>query len=157
MILVVELAVWWGVLIGIWMITVSPPDWPDVWLASGAALLCALLTVAARHALEDRWRPGREALRWPLLIPIAAVADTFRVLVLPLRATRQHPRREDLVTVRLPRDVSPTRGATRRAEGTLVLSATPATMVVDSAPEDSTLLVHRLASGPPDLIKIVEG
>lgn len=157
MILAVELAVWWCVLIGIWMITVSPPDWPDVWLASGAALLCTILTVVARHALEDRWRPGRESLRWPLLIPIAAVADTFRVLTLPLGATRRHPRREDLVTVRLPRSGSETRAATRRAEGTVVVSATPATMVVDSDPEDNTLLVHPLTSGPPDLIKVVEG
>lgn len=156
MIVLVEAAVWWAVLIGIWMITVSPPDWPDVWVATGAALLCTILTVAARHALEDRWRPGRETLLWPLLIPVAAVADTFRVLTLPLRATRIAPHRRDLVTVRLPRGGPEPRAAMRRAEGTLVVSATPATMVVDCSPEDDTLLVHQIASGPPDLIKVVE-
>lgn len=156
MIMLAEAAAWWAVLIGIWMITVSPPDWPDVWVAAGAALLCTILTIAARRALKDRWRPGRETWRWPAALPAAAVVDTVRVLMLPLRDTRRHPRKGDLETVRLADGGPEQRAATRRAEGTVVMSATPATMVLDCVPEDNTLLVHRLAAGPPDVAKVVQ-
>jgi multisubunit Na+/H+ antiporter MnhE subunit len=155
MIFVVEAAAWWGAMIGVWITTLSSVTWPEVWIAAAAALPCAVMTVLARRALADRWRPNLRSLRWLAVVPVAVVADTVRVLALPLRAAGAQPRKRDLLRIRLPDAGEEPRAATARAEATVLVSATPATVVLDSQPDEHTLVVHRLVSGAPDMTKVV--
>ena len=148
---VVEAGLWWAGLVGVWLITLPAVTWPEVWVSAAAAVPCALLTVRARHAMEQSWGVDFGWLRGVAVVPIAVLADVLRVLALPLRTVRAKPRKHDLQSVLLS---GPRRGPaaeTRRAAATVLVSATPATVVIDSDPEDHALVVHRLASGPPDM------
>ena len=155
--ILVETVAWCAVLTGVWMLTVAPPDAPDAWLAAAAGLPCALVSVLARYAMGDRWRPGRETLRWLVLVPVAAVTDTARVLTVPLRSARSAVGRGDLVQVPLPAGGGVARVRTRRAEATLAVCATPATIVVDTRRDEEALVVHRMVEGRPSVTAAVRG
>lgn len=155
MIFVIEALLWWGALIGVWVVTLSVPSWPEAWIATAAALPCALLTVRARKVLGEAWRLPPRDLRWLAPLTVAVLADTARVLTLRLSATRDRPRKSDFLRVRLPADRPGIPAATRRAVAAAVVSATPATVVVDSRPDEDVLVVHSLVSGPPDMTETV--
>lgn len=147
----VEAGLWWAGLIGIWLITLPAVTVPEVVVSAVAAVPCALLTVRARHAMEESWGLDFGWLRGLAVLPLSVIADAARVLTLPLRGARAKPHKDDLQTVPLSGPRRGPAGETRRATATVLVSATPATVVVDSEPDDHELLVHRLVSGPPDV------
>ena len=150
---VVEAALWWAGLVGIWLITLSAVTWPEVWVAAGAAMPCAVLARLARGAMEHSWGPDLGWLRGLAALPMAVVADTVRVLLLEPSTSRKQTRKRDLAALPLAGPRRGPRGETRRAASTLLVCATPATLVLDSDPDDHALVVHRLVSGPPDTAK----
>jgi hypothetical protein len=151
MIFVAEAAAWWTALVGIWITTLASVTWPEVWVAAAAALPCAIVTVVVRRVLGERWRPGLRPLGWLFALPGAVLVDTLRVLVLPPGAARRQPRTRDLRRIRLPADAADARAATSLAAATALVSATPATVVVDSRPDERQLVLHTLAGGAPDV------
>lgn len=151
MVLLVEAGLWWAAGVGVWLITLPAVTVPEVVVSAAAAVPCALLTVRARHAMEQSWGPDVGWLRGLAVLPLSVIADAARVLALPLRSARAKPRKSDLQTVPLSGQRRGPAGETRRAAATVLVSATPATVVVDSVPDDHALLVHRLVSGPPDV------
>src|SRR4051812_7647258 len=141
---VAEVAVWWVVLTAGYVTTLGAFTGPEFAVAVAAGLLCAVLAVAARRAARTRWSAHLPWLAWivPLLGGIAA--DTVRLL---------GSLRRDGGTVRripAPTGEPPARAAFRRAWGTVVLSSSPGSVVLDW-PADGPLTVHELGSGLPHL------
>lgn len=155
-----EVLVWWVVLVGIWLCTLSSPSASEMGVSVASGLLCALVAVPVRRALHARWHPQLSWLRWLLPLPAAVLADMVRLFALALRPRRATAAGGDdkdgeLSEIQLPADDHPHRAGIRRALASLALSATPATYVVDSRPEDNVLIVHSLGSGAPSLDEAV--
>jgi multisubunit Na+/H+ antiporter MnhE subunit len=155
----VEVAVWWVVLVLFWMATLSATSLAE-WVVAGlAALPCALAATAARAVAGGGWRVSAGWSAW--LVPLARVllAETVRVFALAVRerttrdagaSTARQMRR-----VPLPGGEAADRATGRRAVVTALLSATPGTMVVDSPPREPALLVHALDNRPSALERAV--
>ncbi|MCU7726260.1 hypothetical protein ODJ79_21235 [Actinoplanes sp. KI2] len=138
-----EVTVWWVVLTAAYVTTLGAFTVPEFAVAAGVGLLCAVCAVAARRATRARWSPDPRWAAWLVPLPAAVAADTVRLLSrLPRGGTVR-----DLPT---PRDESPDRAAFRRAWGTVVLSSSPGSVVLDWPP-DGPLTIHELGSGPPHL------
>ena len=115
----IESAVWWAVLVGVWLTTLSAVDAPDLFLAAVAAVPCALVATLVRGVYRGRWRP---ASAWTL--PVAVVRGCAALV-------KRHTelRRIPVQTV-------------RKAVKTVVVSAAPGTVVLDD--DGDSLLVHAL-------------
>ncbi len=144
---------WWAVLVGVWLLTLSTVSPPELAVAGAAALPCAVAATVGRHVVDGRWRVRLRWLRWLVLLPVAVVADTCRVLVLPLRGPAGGQGRGQLRTIPLPD--TPPGDATRRALATIVVSITPGTFVVDADPDADQLVAHSLVGGPPRMDEVV--
>jgi hypothetical protein len=115
----VETAVWWAVLVGIWLTTLSSVDGQDLVLAAVLAVPCAIVATLVRRAYGGRWRPARAwTLPWQVLRGCAALVS----------------RRAELREI----PVRPIRKAIK----TVVVSASPNTVVLDD--KDDSLRVHAL-------------
>jgi multisubunit Na+/H+ antiporter MnhE subunit len=142
----VEIAVWWVLLFGLWMLTLSSVSVAESVTAAVAALLCAFAARAGRRASRVGWRPRLAWLTWFAMVPVALCMDTVRLFVATVR--RDLPERFD--EVELPTDRPAARADARRAAAVLALSATPGSVVLDAAP-DRPLLLHVVVSGRPRL------
>lgn len=142
-----ETVVWWVLLVGLWVLTLSSVSVAEVVVAASCALPCAALATAGRQVSGARWRPAVAWLRWFAVLPVAVCTDTWRLFVATPRLIRgtgswRH--------IELPDDPSAARAAARRAAAVLTVSATPGTLVADTPPE-KPMLVHVLVSGRPRL------
>jgi multisubunit Na+/H+ antiporter MnhE subunit len=144
----VELLLWWLLLFGLWLLTLSSVSVAESVVAAVLALLCAFVARAGRRASRVGWRPQLAWLTWFALLPIVLCMDTVRLFVGTV--TRNLPQR--LEEVELPDDRSAARGDARRAAAVLALSATPGSVVLDAAP-DRPLVLHVVVSGRPRLDK----
>jgi multisubunit Na+/H+ antiporter MnhE subunit len=115
----VESGVWWAVLVGVWLTTLSAVNWQDLLVAAVLAVPCAIIATLVRRAYGGRWRP---ASAWRLPADIVRGCGAL----LARRATLR----------RIP--VS----ALRKGVKTVVVSASPGTVVLDD--KDDALLVHAL-------------
>jgi multisubunit Na+/H+ antiporter MnhE subunit len=152
---VAELLCWWAASLGLWLLTLSSVSPSELAVAIVCGLPCALAARAGRRATGGAWLPRPVWLGWLAVLPASVVADSARLAALLPRAARgrAHPGR--LRGIQLPRaEPGPVRRA-RHALGTLALSASPAAIVVDSDPENGTLLVHSFRSGRPHLDRVV--
>jgi multisubunit Na+/H+ antiporter MnhE subunit len=143
-----EVAVWWAILVVVWLGTVSVVTAQE-WLA--AAVLAVPCAVAARHgrrAAGAHWAPGAGWTRWLLALPQAVLHDTAAMLVLAVRGDRTSE--DGFAELPLPDDDA---GAGREALATVVLSATPGSVVVDA--HDQRLTVHTVPIGHTRLAKAV--
>jgi multisubunit Na+/H+ antiporter MnhE subunit len=145
-----------AVLFGIWVATLSARTVAELVTGAIAAVTCAVLAVAARRLLGQIWRPAARWAVWVFPVLVAVPADTARLLlrVLP-RLVRDRAGAGRIERARPPVDEEPSRAGFRRAWGTLLLSATPGTVVLDWPPEGAEVVVHELGSGAPSMEKVV--
>lgn len=145
---VVEVAAWTGLLWGVWLLSLSAVGVPDLVVGGLCALLCAVCGVAARRGIGQRWRPAWSLLVPLAVLPVAIVVDSAAVLCSPWRARR---RRADLQTVDVGAAGHNPRQAARRALVTTIVSASPATVVLDADEATGRILVHAMHSPGPRL------
>ncbi|REH39386.1 hypothetical protein BCF44_113241 [Kutzneria buriramensis] len=110
---------WWAVLVGIWLTTLSSVDAQDLVLAAALAVPWAIAATLVRRAYGGRWRPAQAwTLPWQVLRGCAALfsrhAELREIQVQPIR----------------------------KAVKTVVVSASPNTVVLDD--KGSSLRVHAL-------------
>lgn len=137
---VVEIGVWWAVLLLVWLATLNAFSFEELGLAAGLALPSAFAARAARIAAGGRWRVDPRWVRWLLVTPWAILHDT--VSVLRLAAGPDRPEDDSIDTIMLDNSED---GGGHEALATVVLSAAPGSVVVDA--ERDRLLVHRLPIG----------
>lgn len=154
---VVEVLVWWALLLGVWEVTLSGTTLPEISAAAAAGLASAVAATAARRAVDVQGMPIADwlrRLRWLPMVAISVVLDTARVLVLAGRHLRHRDVSGSFRTVWLRRDRE-TSADMHRALATLVVSSTPGSLVCDADPEQHTLLEHRLVDGASTLEEVV--
>ncbi|HEX3792100.1 MAG TPA: Na+/H+ antiporter subunit E [Pseudonocardiaceae bacterium] len=140
-----ETFVWWVILVGVWLATLSAFSFEELAVAAVLALPCAVAAGAARRAAEVRWTVGSGWAQWLLALPGAVLHDTAAVLRLGMRWQRREDE-DEFRRVPLPTESADGRRAGREAVTTEVLSATPGSVVVD-ADEHDGLLVHAMPIG----------
>jgi multisubunit Na+/H+ antiporter MnhE subunit len=157
--LVAEAVLWSGACFGLWLLTLSSMNKQDITAAAIAAVPCGVLAVFARRVIEGSWRfELSPAVRFALLLPVAIVADTVRLLAVPLQVIAgRNDGTGDLASVSAPT----IKGNGSAAAGRRVLlgagvSATPGTIVMDATP-DGTVRVHRMVPDRPSMLQAVIG
>lgn len=150
-----ELLWWWGVCVGVWLLTLSSVGAAELAVAALCGLPCAVAGRAGRIAVGGTWHPRARWVWWPVPLAVVAVADAARVLLVPLRRPRRGESPGELAELHLPGGESPDTAATRRALAILAVSATPGTFVVDSDPERGVLVTHSLVRGRPGIGRVV--
>jgi multisubunit Na+/H+ antiporter MnhE subunit len=137
---VVEIAVWWAVLLLVWLATLNAFSFEELSLAAGLAVPSAFAARAARIAAGGHWRVDPRWIRWLPVTAWTILHDT--VSVLRLAAGPDRPEDDSIDTIPLDDDRDD-RG--HEALATLVLSTSPGSVVVDA--DRDRLLVHRLPIG----------
>ena len=152
-----ETLLWWGLLFGVWVVTLSAASTVELAVGAASALPCALAAVGARQAIGSSWRPSIGWVRWLGWTALAIPADTVRVLAVAANqaARRRRDERGSYERVQLEADDRPSVGRARQAIATMVVTGTPASYVTDVDVERAELVVHRLVSGPPSIEKVV--
>ena len=129
-----EVAAWWVVLTGFWLLTVSSMQAEEVAAAVVLAVPCAFAARAARQAMDGAWRPRPGWARWFRRLPVAAVTETVAVL-----GRRGPGKLEDFD---LPDEPGPVSEA-RKGVSTVAIGLTPGTLVARTA--ERKITVHRLS------------
>ena len=158
MVRIVETLVWWPLLCGLWLLTLSTFPREELVAAVVLSLPCAAAAGVARRAVGASWRPRASWARWLPPLPGAVFADTGRVLLQVPRGPGTGVARGRLQQVRLPEERDPARAAAQRALAVIALSMPPGSVVVGagdrSDPDELTL--HVLAEGPPRIRAVIE-
>ncbi|HEY7054776.1 MAG TPA: hypothetical protein VH496_21960 [Mycobacterium sp.] len=147
-----EIAAWGAVGFVVWMATVQTVTASELIVAGAGALVCAIPAPWLRRANDGVWKPRWAWLGWPMLVLRQLPGDIWRVWRF---AFARSEATDPWVQLELPKAAKAV-AATRRAVGLMVLSATPSTVVVDSDPEQNTLLVHRVGDGSDRLESAVK-
>jgi multisubunit Na+/H+ antiporter MnhE subunit len=154
---VLEVAFWWAVGVGLWLLTLSSVSGQELVAAIATGLPCAVMAVLARRVVRGPLQPRAAWLRWLLPVPVAVLTDSARVLGVAAGALigRRIPD-GDLRRVSLPRDDSADDWQNRQAAAVVLVSASPGTVVLDVDADTGRALVHELASGRPDVLTAVQ-
>lgn len=126
-----EALAWASLLVGVWVTTLSGVTTSDMVTAAGCSLLCgALVTVVRRRSSWGPWRPPARTVAGAAWLPVAVLADTFRVLglVVPHARARLHRR----VHRHGPPELADVTVPAPPAAAILVVSAAPGSYVVDA-------------------------
>jgi multisubunit Na+/H+ antiporter MnhE subunit len=129
-----EIAAWWVVLAGVWVLTINTMQVAELVAAAVFAVPCAVAAFAARRAMDGAWRPRAGWLRWFRRLPWAAFTETAAVL--PRRGPGKF---EDF---ELPEEPAASSQA-RKAIATVAIGLTPGTLVART--DERRLVVHRLS------------
>lgn len=148
--LALEILVWWALMVGVWVATLSGTTIPEIVSATAAGFLSALAAVAARRATRNRWSVDLRWLRWLPVFVASVAADTAAVFGLALRHIRSRDVHGDFNDVPLFTRTSASDDS-HRAFATLTLSSTPGSVVYNADPEQHRLFVHTIVDTPPDL------
>lgn len=149
-----EVVWWWAASVAVWVLTLSSVPDQELIAAAACGLPCALAARAGRRAIAGSWRPKPGWAAWLLPLLAAVPADAVRLLLLTIRQLPGWDADGKLDRVRLPAE-PPDVAAARQAAAVLLISATPGTFVVDSDPEEGTLVIHTLVSGRPELKQVI--
>jgi len=144
---VLELLVWTLLTWGIWLLTLTALDKEDLFVGGLSAIGCGAAATAARRIYAGSWEPHHSSLGPALLLPVAIVTDALSVLAAPWCLSRD----AEVVEIGIGAAGTTARAKARRAIATLVVTATPGSVVLDVAPDDGRLVVHRLHTRGPDL------
>lgn len=139
-----EVAAWWAITFAVWLVTLSTVTASEVVVAAGCALACAIPAPWLRRANDGVWKPQWGWLRWVPLMLRQLPGDTWSVWRRAL-AGRRCEQKAQWTRLQLPNEGADV-AATRRAVATLALGATPGTVVVDSDPEENSIVLHRLGA-----------
>jgi multisubunit Na+/H+ antiporter MnhE subunit len=152
--MVLEIALWWALMVGVWELTLAGTTLPDISAAIGAGLLSGIGAYVARRLIGGSWAPDPRWLRWLPVIAVNAVADTVRAFAL---AARHVVRRDvDATFGEVPlRRRSEWEADIHRGLATLAITSTPGSVIYDEDVDGSRLFKHELVSGPPDLEGVV--
>lgn len=145
---VIEVLAWTALMWGAWLLSLSAVGVPDLVVGGLCALACGVCAAGARRAIRQRWHPGASLFGPVALLPVAIVVDAVTVLLSPWRA---RTRRGEVQTVDVGAAGRTPRQAARRALITTIVSASPATVVLDVDDHEGTLVVHALSSPGPKL------
>ena len=150
------LASWEATCTGLWLLTLSSLNLPELVTALAAAVPCVVLAVTARRAVGGSWAPRPRWTAWLLPLPAAVLADTGRVLARAVGALagRRIPL-GGFTEVQLPRDRPQARWRARQVIAAGLVTTTPGTVVVDLDAESGRMLLHPLGSGPPAMEEVV--
>jgi len=151
---VLELALWWALMIGVWDLTLAGAALPDILAAVAAGFVAAVGAVATRRLIGGQWRPRARWLAWLPVIATKAVSDAARAFGLAAR----HFARRDVDTSC--GEVPLRRGTERdvdihHALASLAITSTPGSVVYDADADGNRLFKHELVTGPPDLEGVV--
>jgi multisubunit Na+/H+ antiporter MnhE subunit len=151
-----EVLFWWAACVALWLLTLSSVSLPELLVAAGCALPCAVLAVVARRAVGGSWPVQPRWAWWLLPLPAAVVADGVRVLgrAAGVLVGRRMPSGR-VRTVELHRDHAAGRWRTRQALASLLVTATPGTVVLDIAEDSGEMCVHALGAGAPSMEDVV--
>ncbi|MBF6277537.1 MULTISPECIES: Na+/H+ antiporter subunit E [Nocardia] len=138
---VAEAAAWWLICVLIWQATVTVAAWEELIAAAVPALPCAVAACAARRAVGGSWRPPARLPRWVARTALTVVRDGAGALALVARGRRPAGR---FIELPLPATGSTAQRDGREAAATILLSATPGSLVVYSDPEHSRIRLHTL-------------
>jgi multisubunit Na+/H+ antiporter MnhE subunit len=156
---VAEVLAWWAAATGVWLLTLSSVNAAELVVALACGLLCGVAARAGRIALGQDWRVLAGWAGWLGPLAVSAVSDAARVLVLAFGRRDGAHEAGRLVEVPLTPGHAPGERSRHRAEdpedvargraamATLVVSASPGTLVVEDDPGRRTLTVHSLV--PP--------
>lgn len=149
--LIAEAVAWWGLCLGVWVVTLSAVSVQELVVATPLALASGVLATVARHAAGSRWRVHPRWLLPGLLVPVAIVTDAVRVLMAAV--TRRSGEFIDLPIADGAGEGALARG--RRATATMLITVSPGTIVVDIDPEAGEATLHALNPGRPRLEELV--
>jgi multisubunit Na+/H+ antiporter MnhE subunit len=150
---ILEVIWWWAVATGIWLLTLSSTPTPELAIAAASGLPCAVAATVGRRLAGERWRGRVQWAAWLAHLPSAVLIDAVRVIAVAARSIGRSGEQGQLHTVQLP-DEPDTVAATRRALGGALLSATPATFLVESKPDEKQIIVHSLVESGPGWAQI---
>lgn len=150
-----EVVLWWGLMVGIWVLTLSSVPFEELVIAVAGALPCAVAVRSSRRAAGGQWRPHLSWVTWVAPVAVAVWADTGRLMAVAVKAVLglEQPTGE-LSRVQLPAEGG-ARASARHAIGAIFLSSTPGTFVMDEDPDTSMLVVHSIVSGPPSVEEVI--
>jgi multisubunit Na+/H+ antiporter MnhE subunit len=151
---VLEIALWWALMVGVWDLTLAGTTLPDLLAAVGAGFVSAVGAYVARRLIGGNWAPNARWMAWLPVIAVNAVFDTARAFALAAR----HVVRRDVdanfgqvpLRRRSARDADIHRGL-----AALAITSTPGSVIYDEDVEGSRLFKHELVSGTPDLEGVV--
>jgi multisubunit Na+/H+ antiporter MnhE subunit len=147
---VVEAVAWWGLCLGVWVITLSAVPGQELAVATPVSLPCGVLAVAARRAAGSRWRFRPRWLLAVVAVPVAIVSDTFQVFLAAMTRREGHFAE---VTVRQGAGDAPLASG-RRALATILVTVTPGSIVTDIDTETGVAMVHVLSEGGPRMEEV---
>ena len=148
-----EVAGWWAMLTGVWLMTISSFNLEDFVVAVACALPCAVAARLARAAVGGRWRFRAAWLAWILPLLRSAILDAVRVAAAVARHRPGTGEIGQLSETSLPAGEDRTAAAGREGLAELTLSTTPGSFVVHGDPDE--LVVHCLPPGTPKLAETV--
>lgn len=151
---VAEAVAWWVALVTVYLASLTTVTVPEVVAAGVTGLICAVLAVAARRAMGCSWRLPNRLLRVAVLVPLAIVADTVRLLAMLARPRKLRRATGRFSELQLPRE-RVALSAGRQAAGGLLVCAAPSSVLVDIDSGGSRLVIHRLLDGRPDVVEQV--
>ena len=143
---VLEVAVWWGVLLCLWLLFASGAAPAEVGAGVVGAGIAAAIAVLAFRAMRVHFVPRpawAPALR---RLPLQLVRDTWLVCSTLPRAVAGRPQRGGYTTIAAPTGGGGPMPETRRALLTNLLSLPPNTIVVSFDEDGKKMLVHQLVS-----------
>lgn len=140
--LLLEAVVWWGLTLGIWLLSLSAVSGQELIVATPTALGCGLLAVAARRAARGSWHLRARWLLPLLRLPVSIPLQTIGALASVVRADGG-----SFEAVALPEGVGDAPAARgRRAIATFLTTLSPGSVVVDADPDRGEALVHVLGA-----------
>lgn len=145
---VAEALAWALLTWGIWLLSLSAIGDQDLLVGGLSSLLCGAAAAGVRRRIGAAWRPDARLFAPALLLPISIIVDAAAVLVAAWRPRHRH---EQVVRIDIGARGDSSRAAARRAVVTTVVSATPASVVLDADPKSGRLTVHSLGSPGPSL------
>lgn len=144
----VEVTIWWAIGLGVWLLTLSSVDGPDLIVATPLTLGGGVLAVMARRVLGGDWPYPHRASAWAGRLPIAIGYDTVRILARPWVVLLSR-RPDEGHFVRIPVAPGPdARSTTRRAAAVFLVSLTPGSYAVHADDDTGELVVHCMGGSP---------
>jgi multisubunit Na+/H+ antiporter MnhE subunit len=135
-----EIAAWWMLTFAAWLASVPAITASELLIGGISSLCCSVAAPWVRRANDGSWKPQRTWIRWLPMMLWQLPGDTWQVWRRALMRSTNDGRWVRLDFPEESQHVS----ATRRAIALLALGATPATVVVESDPEENALVIHRL-------------
>ncbi|HEY0559935.1 MAG TPA: Na+/H+ antiporter subunit E [Frankiaceae bacterium] len=150
-----EVAVWWAVTVGIWLLTLSSVNRQDLLVAAVCGLLCGSAAAAARRVVGGCWVVPPRTGAWAARLPLAVLLDTGRILAFPWRRLAGRTAEEGrFVRVPVQPGADP-RATSARAAAAVLLSVTPGSYALHDDADTGELVVHALFGGAHSMEEVV--